>query len=486
MPGAVEHLRKPGRYPGMLCLMEGTRLAPGGHKAEIPLWPGLLTAALVGLVYLTVASGGTFHFRQSMFPHHVLIADAWLHGQLHVRDEVIRARNDQFYRVYRDSLERKYRLQGRQLSEADWLRQRAQVIPPSNHDWSIIEGKYYGYWGPMVPALLLPYVAVAGLQTSDMLFSCLVGAGTVLLTFLMLREADRAGFIALTTEVCTALALTLGLGTVHFFLTVAAQVWFLSQVVATFFSTMAIWFILRTGAGMRWPLAAGAAFSAAMLSRSSVGAVAPFFYCTLFVLAHRTGERLLRQSLLRNAIAFSVPLGVAVGISMAYNYGRFGNVFETGTHVQFLSGGNPIFRSDYVLYGPFSLHYLPRNFYYYFLNPTLRWHQRTQAYTFDPFGNSMFLVTPALLYVFRSVRGGNWFALGVWVGVAPCMFLLLLFEGSGWFGFGNRYLLDLMPLAMLLIAIGMRGRLTRTGIVLVALGVIVNTWGTYRFTLEQF
>jgi hypothetical protein len=466
----------------------GARLAPAGHKSEaheIPLWPGLLTAALVGVVYLTVASGGTFHFRQSLFPHHVLIADAWLHGQLNVRDEVIRARNDQFYQAYHNNLERRYRAQGRQLPEADWLRLRAQVTPPSNHDWSVINGKFYGYWGPMVPALLLPYVAVAGLQASDMLFSCLVGMGTVLLTFLMLREADRAGFVPLTTAVCTALALVLGLGTVHFFLTIAGQVWFLSQVVATFFSTMAIWFILRTGASTVWPLAAGAAFGAAILARSSVGAIAPFFYCTLFLLARRAGRRVW-PSLLRNAIAFSVPLVIAVGVILAYNYGRFGNVFETGTRVQFLTGGNPIFRRDYAQYGPFNVHYLSRNLYYYFLNPMLRRHPRTQAFTFDPFGNSMFLVTPPLLYVFRSVSRRDWFALGVWAGVVPCMLLLLLFQGSGWFGFGNRYLLDLMPLALLLIAIGMRGRLTRTGLVLVALSLIVNAWGTYRFTLEQF
>jgi hypothetical protein len=465
----------------------GARRAPGGHKAaaaEIPLWSGLLTAALVGVVYLTVASGGTFRFRQSMFPHHVLIADAWLHGQLYLRDEVIRARNDQFYRAYHENLKSMYRAQGRQLSEADWLRRRAQVIPPSNHDWSVTDGKYYGYWGPMVPALLLPYVAVAGLQASDVLFSCLVGTGTVLLTFLMLRAANRAGFVPLTTAVCTALALMLGLGTVHFFLTVAGQVWFLSQVVATFFSTMAIWFILCTGASVTWPLAAGAAFGAALLSRSAVGAIAPFFYCTLFILTQRAGRRPW-PSLVRDASAFSVPLVFAVGLILAYNYGRFGNVFETGTRVQFLTGGNPIFRSDYAQYGPFNLHYLPRNLYYYFLNPLLRRHPRTQAFTFDPFGNSMFLVTPPLLYVFRSVSRRDGFALGVWAGVGPCLLLLLLFQGSGWFGFGNRYLLDLMPLAILLIAIGMRGRLTWASVLLIAFSIMVNAWGTYRFLLEQ-
>jgi hypothetical protein len=98
----------------------------------------------------------------------------------------------------------------------------------------------------------------------------------------------------------------------------------------------------------------------------------------------------------------------------------------------------------------------------------------------------MFLVTPPLLYVFRSFSRRDRFALCVWAGVVPCMMLLLLFQGSGWFGFGNRYLLDLMPLAILLMAIGMRGRLTPAGIVLVASSLVVNAWGTYRFMQEQF
>ncbi len=73
-----------------------------------------------------------------------------------------------------------------------------------------------------------------------------------------------------------------------------------------------------------------------------------------------------------------------------------------------------------------------------------------------------------------------------WWGTATCMILLLLFEGSGWYGFGNRYLLDLMPLAILLIAIGMGGRLTRVSIALIGLSLVVNAWGMYRFCAEQF
>jgi hypothetical protein len=97
----------------------------------------------------------------------------------------------------------------------------------------------------------------------------------------------------------------------------------------------------------------------------------------------------------------------------------------------------------------------------------------------------MFLVTPALLYVFRASPRRDWFTLGTWLGLGSGLLLLLLFIGTGWYQFGNRYLLDVMPLALLLVAIGMRGRLSPVSAALIAVSIAVNAWGTWRFFAEQ-
>lgn len=447
------------------------------------MWPGLAVAALVGLVYLSVASGGTFRFGLSPYPHHVLVADAWLHGQWHVRAEVLENLAAQFDRGYRATWERVRRAQGAELTEAEWQEIHAREPAPCLRDWSVVDGKYYGYWGPIVPAMLLPYVALAGSHTSDRLFSCVVGTGTVLLTFLMLRQARRSGFVPLTTSVCAALAVLLGLGTVHFFLTVAAQVWFLSEIVATFFATMAIWFFLRSEEGVGWTLAAGAAFGASFLARNSVLPLATFFYIALFAIWKRRSASPWR-SIVRHGIAFSLPLIVAGVITLFYNYVRFGNALESGADIQLRTGAHRVFKAEYVRYGLFNLHYVPRNLYYYFVNFRLPRDPATGALTFDPWGNSMFLITPALLYVFGAVRK-DWFTVALWIGVVSCLSLLMPYQGSGWYAFGNRYLLDLMPLAILLVAIGMRGRLTPLALLVIALSIAVNAWGTYRFCLYQ-
>lgn len=451
--------------------------------SPLPVWPGVAAAALVAVVYLAAASAGTFRFRPSRFPHHVLVADAWLHGQLHVRDQVLQDLNERYYQQERASVERGYQASGRPFTEEIWQDIRARLKPPSMHDWSYFEGKYYGYWPPMASALLVPYVAVAGLRASDTLLSCLVGAATVLLTFLMLREADRLGLVPVTTAAATALALLLGLGTVHFYLAVTGHVWFFSQIVAAFFLTMAMWFILRADRSWPWAAAAGAAFGASFLSRNSVLLTAPFFIGAAYAIGRRRTPHPWPETIRLTAIFFA-PLVLAGALQLAYNTARFGGILEDGVRTQIATGGHPRFQRDYAEHGSLSLYYVPRNVYYYFLNPTLRQHRRTQAMTFDPFGNSMFLVTPAFLYVFSAFRRRDGLLIGTWAGVGATLVLLLSFMGTGWYNFGNRYLLDLIPLVILLVAVGMGGRLMRRSALLIGLSIVVNAWGTYRFCIE--
>jgi len=453
-------------------------------QQSIPVWPGVCTAALVGAVYLTIASGGTFRFEPSSFPHHVLIADAWLHGQLNVREAVLQQRSELYYQRFRAGLEARYRMQGRRLTEEEWQRIRPTLKTPLMHDWTYVNGKYYGYWGPMPAVLMLPYVAVAGVNASDRLVSGLLGAGTVLLIFLMLREVARLGCVPLSAAACVALAVLFGLGTVHFYLAVMGQVWFLSQVTAAFFLTLSIWALLRSDRAWGWAALAGAAFGAALLARNSVVMTGPFVPFALFGLWRRTADAGWAW-LLRRVLGFGVPLALAGVVMLAYNQARFGSPFEDGVRAM-LKAGAPQFRQDYEAHGVFNLYYVPRNAYYYFLNPLLHRQPPTQAITFDGNGNSMFLVTPALLYVFGAFRRRNWLVTSAALGAGSSLAMLLCFFGTGWFNFGNRYLLDLMPLAILLIAAGMQGRLTRVSTALITLSVLINSWGTYRFMQEQF
>lgn len=451
--------------------------------ARLPLRPGLVAALLAGLVYLVLASHGSLRFGPSTYPHHVLIADAWLHGQLHVREELLRELSAEFYGDLRAQVERGRAARGETLSPEEWSRIRARNRAPVLHDWSTVDGRQVGHFGPLPAALLVPFVALFGVGgTSDVLLSCVLGAGTVLLCYLMLREVHRRGFLALSASAAAALALLLGLGTVHLYLTVVAHVWFLSQIVSACCLTLALGCVLRADLGWRWALAAGAALGASALARKSELATLPFFAWALFAAA-REGGRARRPRLAGLACAFGVPLALAGALMLAFNHALFGGVFEDGLRHQLESGANPRFIADYRAHGVFSLHWVPRNLWHYFVNPLPR-RLPNGALSFDPDGNSLFLVTPALVYLFPALRARGGFVRAAWIACACSMAVLLLFFGTGWFGFGNRYLLDLLPLAILLVAAGMKGRLTPLSVALIAASVAVNAWGLYRFVRE--
>jgi hypothetical protein len=450
------------------------------QPGTIPIWPGAAAAAFVGVIYLAAASGGTFHFRQSMFPHHVLTADAWLHGQLSVRQAALDQVRDLAEANRRPQVEAFYRERGTPLTEDEWNRIRRRL---TLHDWAVVDGKYYTYWGPAPAALLLPYVAVAGVGASDRLAGAVIGALTVLLMYLTVREASRLGLLSTTTAAAAAVALLLGLGTVHFYLAVFSQVWFLSQIVAAFFLTLAIWAVLRSARAWWWAAIAGLAFGTAFLARNSELFTGPFFLFALVGMARPTPAGSWVRPL-RLGVAFGGPVLAAVLLMLAFNHARFGNAFDTGLRSAVETGGNPSLKEDFREHGAFSLHYMPRNAYYYFANATLIQHTRSGAWTFDPYGNSMFFVTPALLYALRSYRRRNWLTVGAWVGSGVCLAMLLCYFATGWVTFGNRYLLDLLPLAMLLVAAGMNGRLTYVSATLILLSVLANAWGTYRFGFE--
>jgi len=78
------------------------------------------------------------------------------------------------------------------------------------------------------------------------------------------------------------------------------------------------------------------------------------------------------------------------------------------------------------------------------------------------------------------------FAAAALLGVIPLVAVLLCFNGTGWMQFGPRYLLDATPLLLLLVALGMRGRITYVSYVLIVLAIAVQVFGASRMLRAQF
>ncbi len=445
----------------------------------------LLAGVAAALVYLAVAGDLRLDFRQSPHPHHLLLADALWHGRFDVRPEVmaeLRARDVQQANEILDAearrLNQTFSKTSRQQFVQAWQRGRSLL------DWSIVEGRYYGYWGPFVPAVLAPLVGLLGWQISDRLVAAVAGGLNVALFYLLLRRADRAG-LCRTSEACrVGLTIVFALGSVHFYSACVGSVWFSVQLI----TLTAILAALLLVCGPRFSpwlvLLAGVAFGAAMLGRNLIVLLGLFFPLLFWQRCAGVPAGRLRRWL-ACSVLFAVPCATAVVVQGAYNRARFGSVFDSGQAALMRTTSAAALVPDYERYGQFHPHYLAKNLKYYFWNWRLPRDAQGRL-TYDDMGNSMFLVTPPLIYALLAWRRRSPIALAAACGVVPFLIGLLLFRTTGYQQFGNRYLLEALPLLLVLAAEGMTGRLNAPGYVLIVLAVAMNLFGTYRFCGDSF
>src|SRR5690606_33071844 len=98
-------------------------------------------------------------------------------------------------------------------------------------------------------------------------------------------------------------------------------------------------------------------------------------------------------------VGFMAPILVIIAAQFAFNYARFGDwrEFGQGLLAEEDSGGNPIFTKEFKEFGRFHPHYLATNLKHYFFNFKTRQYpmKSKEGLTFDPYGNSLFMTTPA-------------------------------------------------------------------------------------------
>lgn len=445
----------------------------------------ILFAVVCGFVYALIAGNFRFEFTQTQFAHHILMADAMLHGQFHIRDEVIGPIIAQGRREAEADLQKYQRETGVILPQAQAEAGiKSWIIYRTLNDWARIDGKVYGYWAPLTPVLMMPFVALFGVGVSDLLISALFGGLNVGLFYWLLRRVDRAGLSRVSESCCVALTLLFAFGTVNFYLSCTGRVWFAAQVCTLTAILTALNAACSPTNRRRAYFMSGVLFGAAILGRNVVGLIGLFFVVLMWYRSREVAGNRARWFAL-TAVCFCAPVILSVCAQGAYNNARFGDVFDSGQAALLRTHGDPRFLDDYERYGQFSPHFLPRNLKYYFWNANMP-RRSDGRIGFDPYGNSMFLVTPPLLYALLAWRRRSWFTLASAAGAVPMLVGLLLFRATGFDQFGNRYLLEMMPLLLFLVAAGMRGRLTYTGYVLIVLAMAANLYGTYRYTPHQF
>ena len=379
----------------------------------------MLFAGRFDFVYLTTKTN-----------YFILLADAFLHGQLHLR-----------------------------------------LIPTTPlDDLSFLNNRAYLYWPPLPSILMLPLVSLFGTKISDIFILAIIAAFPPLLLFLILKELRKIKLIKIKENFIVLLSLFFAFGTCYFSISIQGTVWFTSQIVALLVFLLALLFIIRFSHTNKLIdfLIASFAFAAIVFTRMTLLTTLPLFLYFIF--------KRKRVFIFPFLIIFMSSLAL-LGI---YNFKRFNSFFETGLRFHNM---NLRYRDNFLKFGPLNLVYLPHNFFYTIINP-LMVTPRFPFIDLDPEGNSLLTTSPLFLLLFlplvkrvKLTTQRKTFSGIVFLTLALTVFPILCYLGSGWFQFGSRYLLDCVPLAIILLAIILPAVSKRLFYVLFIISIIINTLG---------
>ncbi len=356
------------------------------------------------------------HLRDTQYNNHVLLADAWLHG-----------------RVWLDG-------------------------PVSGIDALLYQGHYYIIEGPLPAVLLLPLVAIFGLQANQAIVAALCAAVAVAASDLLFAR------MGVSLKLRSWLVAFFGFGTVMWWCTAFPAVWMFAHVVGAMFGVL----IVVECYGKRRPALIGFLIACMALSRfSMILAALPIGYW-LFTGTDDEGET-ARPGTIR---AFVLGLAPLLVLYVAYNYARWHTLGDIGYTVWYHNDqvGEPTGP-------PFKLHYLPFNLYSFLLYPPafmeiFPWLKPTS------FGVALTFTSPALALAFLTspkTREGLVFWSASVLTALPSLFYYV----NGFEQFGMRHSLDFTPFLLPLVARGLERCPSALSFGLIVFSIAANAYGVW-------
>jgi len=355
--------------------------------------------------------------------------------------------------------------------------------PPYTHDLTLYKGRWYVPMPPLPGILLVPFAYWIGVENiSTSYFSIVASAVNGLALYLILKELVARKWINLSDHGVFWLVIVFLFGTPHLWVGISGRGWYVSQILTVLFLALAVYAALRSSSA--WLIAS--CIAVAMLARPNSLMTWPFvFAISMQILKENQGLITWKQALIW-ASKTVIPIVLAVTLLLGYNYLRFEKITDFGyTTVN----AGPDIIGNVQKYGLWSPHFIPNNLYVMLLRmPRIHWgipwptEPKGVLWPIDPTttGMSIFLTTPALLYLFHRYPK-QWWVLGAWVAVLFNVILLSFYSNTGAHQFGYRYILDfLIPLmTMLAVAIGRKVRWHFVLFVLVS--IAINLYGAYWF-----
>ena len=346
--------------------------------------------------------------------------------------------------------------------------------PPYTHDLTLYKGKWYAPMPPLPAILLMPLAYLVGAENiSTSYLSMVASAINGVLLFLILKELNTRKWISLSTRSIFILVILFLFGTPHLWMGISGRGWYFSQILTLLFLALAAYAALRKKSA--WLV--GALIAIAITARPTGLMTSPFYFAiAMQIKKEENGEVTLKEA--AQWIAKTLPfIGLAIIGLLFYNYLRFEDFFDFG-YVTVNAGPEIVYNVQ--TWGTFSTHFMPINlqvmlFTLPFWNPSGRWLIEPSAT-----GMSIFLTTPALIYIFRRYSK-DWWIIGSWSAVFLTVSLLSLYHNTGAHQFGYRYILDFLVPLMVLLAVGFKKRIPWHFQLLVIASIAINLYGAHWF-----
>lgn len=331
------------------------------------------------------------------------------------------------------------------------------------------ERTYYVSFPPAPALVMMPFAALSGYDTNDVMVTLLFAGLNAVLLFLFLQLLVTRGHSVRSRRENVWLVALFAFGTVVFFSSIRGEVWFTALVFGVTFNLL----YMLAALDLKHPVLAGLMLGLGLATRTPIAFCVVFFAWQLFFPGNRW-EKDRWRAILAKGTLFAVPILAIGALLMAYNHARFGSAFEFGH--SYLTGGA---QRKIIANGLFSTHYLGNNLRYALVNTPV-FNGTTPYIHLSGHGLGLLITTPALFLLARPKR---FVSLGVvlWITVAAAAIPGLLYQNTGWEQFSYRFAMDYLPYLVALLAIGGRPFSRRVKGVFI-LCMVINLLGAVAFT----
>jgi hypothetical protein len=327
-------------------------------------------------------------------------------------------------------------------------------------------GKYYVIYPPMPAVLLMPFVAFWGTEFNHVLASVVLGSLNVSIVYIVMRKLTRNLSLQIWMTVL------FGFGTIYWYTVTIGSVWYFAHITSLFFLLLAIYATLSG----RNALLIGLLLGASYWSRLTTILTFPFFIIMLSAVLYPRGstEPILKRINIKSIVLFGIGVSAFVLLNFLYNYMRFGSPLDVAYSLHSISPAKESV-SPWFDKGLLSISYIRYHVYAFLLQPPVfidRWPYVIPSMA----GLSILITTPA--FMFALLAGiKNRLALACWSAILLVVIVVFLKSGTGWTQFGYRYALDFYPFLLILTLKGIGDSLKWYHKLLIVLSVLVNIWG---------